>query len=65
MCRSCGRTQYGCGDRCNMMTSETLTSQQSKMVEGFIGALSTYTYALDKDRELNEISSIDETACST
>ena len=44
------------------MTSETLTSQQSKMVEGFIGALSTYTYALDKDRELNEIASIDETA---
>ena len=43
------------------MTSETLTSQQSKMVESFIGALSTYTYALAKDRELNEITSIDET----
>ena len=42
------------------MTSETLTSQQSKMVEGFIGTLGTYTCALDKDRELNEISAIDE-----
>ena len=42
------------------MTSETLTSQQSKMVEGFIGTLGTYTFALDKDRELNEISAIDE-----
>ena len=42
------------------MTSETLTSQQSTMVESFIGTLGTYTFALDKDRELNEISAIDE-----
>ena len=42
------------------MTSETLTSQQSTMVENFIGTLGTYTFALDKDRELNEISALDE-----
>ena len=42
------------------MTAETLTSQQSTMVESFIGTLGTYTFALDKDRELNEISALDE-----
>ena len=42
------------------MTSESLTSQQSTMVESFIGTLGTYTFALDKDRELNEISALDE-----
>ena len=42
------------------MTAETLTSQQSTMVESFIGTLGTYTFALDKNRELNEISALDE-----
>ena len=46
--------------RMEQMKSETLTTSQSKMVESFMKTLSTYTSALDKDRELNEVILLDE-----